>query len=88
MKSQHFYQDKNQHPSGAAHQASAGELNQNKTEFFVHAPSASEVATRAYFSYAKQGFPHGRDVQHWLEAESEILTERNLTRTHGYPNQK
>jgi hypothetical protein len=81
----HANHDKNQRPAGAAHQASARELNQNKTEF-VHAPSADEVATRAYFSYANQGFPHGRDVQHWLDAESEIISERNLTRTHGYPN--
>jgi hypothetical protein len=87
MKNKHFYQDKNQRPAGAAHVASSGELNQNKAGF-VHAPCAEEVATRAYFSYANQGFPHGRDVEHWLEAESEILTERNLTRTHGYANGK
>jgi hypothetical protein len=62
-----------------------GEINQNKIDF---APPAGEVATRAYFSYVNQGSLPGHDVEHWLKAEAELLTERNLTRTHGYPNHK
>ena len=50
------------------------------------APSADEVARRAYFSYVNEGSPHGRDVQHWLAAEAELLAERNLTRVHGFHN--
>ncbi len=41
-------------------------------------PSADEVARRAYFSYENQGSQHGQDVQHWLAAENELSTERNL----------
>jgi len=47
------------------------------------APSADEVATRAYFSYVNQGSLPGHDVQHWLEAEAHLHAERNLTRVHG-----
>ena len=49
-------------------------------------PSADEVARRAYFSFVNEGSPPGRDVQHWLEAEAELLDERNLTRIHGFHN--
>jgi hypothetical protein len=48
--------------------------------------ASDEVARRAYFSYVNQGSPPGRDVQHWLEAEAQLLAERNLTRTHGFHN--
>jgi len=59
------------------------DLNKNETDFV---PSADEVARRAYFSYVNQGSLPGRDVQHWLEAEAELLAERNLTRVHGFHN--
>ena len=49
-------------------------------------PSADEVARKAYFTYVNQGSPPGRDVQHWLEAEAQLLAERNLTRVHGFHN--
>ena len=29
----------------------------------------------------------GHEVQHWLEAEAQLLAERNQTRTHGFHNQ-
>jgi hypothetical protein len=48
------------------------------------AVSPDEVARRAYFTYVNEGSPPGRDVQHWLEAEEQLLAERNLTRIHGY----
>lgn len=55
-------------------------LNQSRLDF---APSADEVARRAYFSYVNQGSRSGHDVQHWLVAEAELLAERDLTRTHA-----
>jgi hypothetical protein len=45
-----------------------------------------EVARRAYFSYVNEGSRPGRDVQHWLEAEEQLLAERDLTRLHGFHN--
>jgi hypothetical protein len=50
------------------------------------APSPDEVARRAYFSYVNEGSLPGHDVQHWLEAEAQLLAERNLTRVHGFHN--
>jgi HSP20 family molecular chaperone IbpA len=32
------------------------------------------IASRAYQLYEQNGCPHGADVEHWLQAESEILT--------------
>jgi hypothetical protein len=57
--------------------------NQSEPDF---APSAEEVARRAYFSYVNEGSPQGCAVQHWLEAEAELIEERNLTRVHGFHN--
>ena len=52
----------------------------------IFTPSPDEVARRAYFSYVNQGSLPGHDVQHWLEAEAQLLAERNLTRVHGFHN--
>lgn len=35
-------------------------------------PSPDEVARIAYEIYLKEGCPQGRDVQHWLQAESQM----------------
>jgi hypothetical protein len=56
-------------------------LSPSETDF---APSPDEVARRAYFNYVNQGAQPGRDVQHWLEAEKQLVAERNLTRVHGF----
>ncbi|MGD0812215.1 MAG: DUF2934 domain-containing protein [Verrucomicrobiota bacterium] len=57
--------------------------NKNAIDF---APSPDEVARKAYFSYVNEGSRPGRDVQHWLEAEAQLLAERNRTRAHGFHN--
>jgi len=57
------------------------DLNRNEIDF---APSPDEVARRACFSYVNQGSPPGHAVQHWLEAEAELIAERKLTRVHGF----
>jgi predicted HAD superfamily Cof-like phosphohydrolase len=61
--------------------AAVAELNKNETDF---APSADEVARKAYFTYVNQGSLSGHEVQHWLVAEAELIAERNLTRIHGF----
>jgi len=65
------------------HNELAYDQNESGIDF---APSGDEVARRAYFSYVNEGSPPGRDVQHWLKAEAELLAERNLTRVHGFHN--
>ncbi|MGA3269136.1 MAG: DUF2934 domain-containing protein [Verrucomicrobiota bacterium] len=81
-----FFQNqisRNQKPAGASPAAAVVDLNQNEIDF---TPSPDEVARRAYFSYVNQGSPQGQAVQHWLEAEAQLLTERKLTRVHGFHN--
>jgi hypothetical protein len=81
MKHNKFSQDQNQKPAGASGSAAVADLNQNEIDF---APSPDEVARRAYFSYVNEGSLPGRHVQHWLEAEAELIAERKLTRVHGF----
>ena len=83
MRRKNFSQDQNQKPAGASRPAVAVDLNQNEIDF---APSPDEVARKAYFSYVNQGSLPGHDVQHWLEAEAELIAERKLTRVHGFHN--
>jgi hypothetical protein len=70
-------------PTRALRPSAAVDVNQGGIDF---APSADEVARRAYFSYVNQGSLPGHDVQHWLEAEAHLLAERDLTRVHGFHN--
>jgi hypothetical protein len=41
------------------------------------APSADLIARRAYEMFIQQGAPHGRDLEHWLAAETELATTHN-----------
>jgi hypothetical protein len=82
MKHNKYPQNENKKPAGASGPAAA-DLNQNGMAL---APSADEVARKAYFTYVNQGSLPGHDVQHWLEAEAQLLKERNLTRVHGFHN--
>lgn len=70
-------------PADASRSLAAAESDQNEINF---APSADEVARRAYFSYVNDGSLQGQHVQHWLAEEAELIAERNLTRVHGFPN--
>ena len=83
MKHNKFSQDQNQNPASASPPTAAADLNRNEFDF---TPSPDEVARRAYFSYVNEGSRPGRDVQHWLEAEAQLLAERDLTRVHGFHN--
>jgi hypothetical protein len=59
-------------------------LSQGATDF---TPFPDEVARRAYFTYLNEGAPQGRHVQHWLDAEAQLIQERNRTRIHGFHKQ-
>jgi hypothetical protein len=79
MKHNKYPQDHSQKPAVAAEDSQPGGMD--------FAPSADEVARRAYFSFLNEGSQPGRDVQHWLESEAELIKERDLTRVHGFHNQ-
>src|SRR5262249_35609558 len=44
------------------------------------APSADKIALRAYEIYISRGGEHGRDLEDWLQAESELQNERAVPR--------
>ena len=73
----------NQKPAGTPPPMAPVNFSENENYFI---PAPDEVARRAYFSYVNQGSSSGHEVQHWLEAERQLLEERNRTRTHGYPH--
>jgi Protein of unknown function (DUF2934) len=81
MKHNKFFRDQNQKPVGVPQSIVAADLDWRGIDF---TPSSDEVARRAYFSYVNQGSPQGHEVQHWLEAEAQLLAERNRTRVHGF----
>ncbi len=83
MKHNKFIQDQNQKPASTLRPTAAADLNQNEENFVL---SPDDVARKAYFSYLNEGSLPGRDVQHWLAAEAQLLAERNLTRVHGFHN--
>jgi hypothetical protein len=43
-------------------------------------PPKDEIARKAYSIYQARGCPQGQDLQHWLEAETHVIGERNLSR--------
>ena len=79
MKNNKFSEDQKQRLAGGLRPTA--NLNQNEIDFV---PSPDEVARRAYFSYVNQGSRQGHEVQHWLEAEKQLVIERKLTRVHGF----
>jgi hypothetical protein len=70
-------------PASASPSMAAVGLNQSGIDF---TPPADEVAKRAYLSYVNEGAPQGRDVQHWLAAEAELIAEGRLSRIRGFYN--
>jgi len=44
-------------------------------------PTADQVAARAYLKYENHGAANGRDLNDWLGAEAELITEHQLTVT-------
>ena len=82
MKNNKYPQGPHQKPAGTTMSAGTG-LSQNETNF-AHSPD--EVSRKAYFSYVNQGSRQGHEVQHWLQAEAELIAERNRTRAHGFHN--
>ena len=83
MKHHKLPHDRNHQPTSPTRPTAAVDLSQSNIDFV---PSPDEVARRAYFTYVNQGSPPGRDVQHWLDAEAQLIAERNLTRVHGFHN--
>jgi len=74
-------QNQNSKQAGPTRPTSMATLNPNEIDF---TPAPDEVSRRAYFAYVNQGSLEGHEVQHWLQAEAELIAERKLTRVHGF----
>jgi hypothetical protein len=68
-------QNKKQMIAGGCQPTAVEELSQSKKDF---APPTDEVAGRAYFSYLNQGSQPGHDLEHSLDAETELIAERYI----------
>jgi hypothetical protein len=77
------HQDHNHKPAEAARPTSAPAMTAAESNF---TPAPEEVARKAYFTYVNEGSRDGREVQHWLQAEAELIAERQLTRAHAFHN--
>jgi len=42
----------------------------------TNSPSAQEIAICAYAIWEKEGRPRGRDVDHWLQAKTQLEVDR------------
>lgn len=51
------------------------DLTSNTTYNNSAAPSQDEIALRAHQLWVQQGCPQGHDLDNWLEAEREVLSE-------------
>ena len=69
MKHKHE-SNQNQQPAGATRSADVRDFS----------PAPAEVAEKAYFSYVNEGSESGHDVQHWLAAEAQLISEHNQPR--------
>jgi len=90
MKHNHFSPSQKQPAVSAARSAPAATQSsenesENESEFV---PEPDEVARKAYFAYENNGSQPGHEVQHWLQAEADLIAERNATRTHSFYDQR
>ena len=53
----------------------------------ISRPTNEEIAARAYGIYVREGRAEGRDMDHWLRAEAELINERDKSRN-GSRNEK
>lgn len=59
------------HGHAADGQSGGSALHISQSGIETNAPQ-DDIAREAYAIYVNEGRPEGRDVQHWLEAESHI----------------
>lgn len=75
------FQNQNSKPVFSAQSETSTTRNRSETVF---SPSPEDVAKRAYRNYVDGGSEQGRDVEHWLEAETQLRAEHNGSMTSGF----
>ncbi len=66
------------HKHHGQNQQNAGPARAAAIEDFT--PTRDEVAKQAYCNYVNEGSESGHDVQHWLAAETQLITEHHQQR--------
>ena len=85
MKHKHqYHHDKNLHPVNVPPVAIVEE-SESKHPGVDFGPTEHDVAKRAYYIFLNQGALPGYDIQHWQEAEAQLVAERFLTLDGGLP---
>ncbi|MCB1178838.1 MAG: DUF2934 domain-containing protein [Leptospiraceae bacterium] len=46
-------------------------------QFISNKPKDEEIAKLAYFFYLEEGYPSGKDKEHWFRAEKELFERFN-----------
>jgi hypothetical protein len=83
MKHHELSQDPIRKQASASRLTTAANLSPIGIDF---TPSADEVARRTSLSYGNQPLLPDHAVQHWFEAEAQLLKERYLTWVYGFHN--
>ncbi|MDB6056780.1 MAG: hypothetical protein JWO95_624 [Verrucomicrobiales bacterium] len=65
-------QDQFQKPVSTARSAAIADPT---TSASPHVTTVEEVSRKAYFIYLNQGSPQGREMDHWLSAEAELIAD-------------
>lgn len=50
-------------------------MTANNTADLLTADHAAKIAARAYQLWVSEGQPHGRAIDHWLQAEAELRVQ-------------
>jgi hypothetical protein len=69
----------------AAKVTSADSPADNGTRDGQMTASRTDIEKLAYELYVRGGYRQGRDVEDWLEAERQALTQKEIISSHGSP---
>jgi len=84
MKHKHqYHHDKNLHPINGP---MTGVVEESKHDGIDLSPTQHDVATRAYYIFLSRGSQSGCDIQHWQEAEAQLVAEHNCTFDNDLPD--
>jgi hypothetical protein len=82
MKDYSIAWERNRMPAGESRPTAISNLdkNINNRDF---SPAWNEIAKLAYFNYVNRGSKPGDDVEDWLAAEAQLLSEHNSRDSRG-----
>jgi len=76
MKEQHYFQSQKTEDSahlGSIHAHAPVRIKKNNQRHAAVKPSHDEIAERAYDLFSASGYIPGHDLEHWLQAEAQIV---------------